>query len=174
MTLCHRMNCSLPGSSVHEILQARILEWVVISSSRESSSPRDRMRVSCIGRWILYHWVTRETLLSSLDLWGSIREEIVFPELKSDWGFSVMTHKTLTHRDSVDSSFPCAEWEAGTKSLSSKPGRPPGFWYPSLTSGYWFIPLAACVPAPSSLVSGLVWVQAALSRLLPDCWVALP
>ena len=45
--LCDPMDCSLPGSSVHGILQARILEWVVISSSRASSRPRDQTRVSC-------------------------------------------------------------------------------------------------------------------------------
>ena len=48
------MDCSLPFSSVHGILQARILDWVVISSSRGSSQPRAQTRVSCIGRQILY------------------------------------------------------------------------------------------------------------------------
>ena len=43
--LCNPMDCSPPGSSVHGILQARILEWVVIS--REPSQPRDRTRISC-------------------------------------------------------------------------------------------------------------------------------
>ena len=43
------MDCSPPGSSVHGILQARILEWVAISFSRGSSQPRDRSRVSCIA-----------------------------------------------------------------------------------------------------------------------------
>ena len=52
----------LPGSSVHGILQARILERVAISSWRESSWPRDWICVSCTGRWILYHWVTWEAL----------------------------------------------------------------------------------------------------------------
>ena len=52
--------CSLPVSSVHGISQARILEWVVISFSRGSSRPRNLMRISCIGRQILYHWTTRE------------------------------------------------------------------------------------------------------------------
>ena len=62
-TLCDPMDCSLSGSSVHGILQARILEWVVISSSRGSSEPRDRTQVSCIagGRFIV--WATREALL---------------------------------------------------------------------------------------------------------------
>jgi len=49
------MDCSLPDYSVHEISQARILEWVVIFSSGGSSQPRDRTHISCIGRQILYH-----------------------------------------------------------------------------------------------------------------------
>ena len=48
-TLCDPVDCSLPGSSVREILQARIVEWVAISSSRGSSWPRDQTHVSCIG-----------------------------------------------------------------------------------------------------------------------------
>ena len=49
VTTCHPMDCSLPGSSLHGILQARILEWVAISSSKGSSWPRDWTPVSCIG-----------------------------------------------------------------------------------------------------------------------------
>ena len=48
-TLSDPMNCSSPGSSVHGILQARILEWVAIPFSRGSSQPRDQTRVSCIA-----------------------------------------------------------------------------------------------------------------------------
>ena len=55
LPLCDPMDCSLPGSSICGILQARILEWVAISSSRESSLPRDRTHVSCTSRLILYH-----------------------------------------------------------------------------------------------------------------------
>ena len=58
-TFCDPMDSSPPGSSVHEILQARILEWVAMSSSRGSSLPGDWIcisYVSCIGRWVLYHW----------------------------------------------------------------------------------------------------------------------
>ena len=54
--LCDPMNCSTADSSVHGILQARILEWVAISSSRGSSQPRDGTCISCIlciGRQIL-------------------------------------------------------------------------------------------------------------------------
>ena len=57
------MDCSLPRSSVHGIFQARILEWVAISSSRGPSRLRDQTQVSCtswIARWILYPWATWE------------------------------------------------------------------------------------------------------------------
>ena len=56
------MGCSPLGCSVHGIFQARILEQVAISFSRGSSRPWDRTCISCIGRWILCHWATRETI----------------------------------------------------------------------------------------------------------------
>ena len=52
---CDPMDCSPPGSFVHGISQARILEWAAISFSRGSSGLRDRIHVSCISRQILYH-----------------------------------------------------------------------------------------------------------------------
>ena len=58
LTLCDPMGCSPPGSSVCGGLQARILEWVAMPFSRESSLPRDRTHISytsCIGRRVLYH-----------------------------------------------------------------------------------------------------------------------
>ena len=51
---------NLPGSSVHRILKARILEWVSISFSRESSWPRNRTQVSCIAGRFFTDWVTWE------------------------------------------------------------------------------------------------------------------
>ena len=56
--LCYPMDHSPPGSSVHGILQARILECVAMPSSRGSSPPRDWTHIShisCIGRWVLHH-----------------------------------------------------------------------------------------------------------------------
>ena len=50
------MNCSLPGSSIHGILQARILEWIAISFSRGSSQPRDWTWVSCISGKLFTTW----------------------------------------------------------------------------------------------------------------------
>ena len=58
LALCKPMDCSPPGSSVHRILQAIILEWVAMPSSKGSSPPRDQTTVSyisCIGRDFLYH-----------------------------------------------------------------------------------------------------------------------
>ena len=55
--LCNPMDCSLPGSSIHWILQAGILECIAISFSRGSFWPRDQTRVSCVScicRWVLY------------------------------------------------------------------------------------------------------------------------
>ena len=61
--LCDPMHCHPTRSSVHEISQARILEWVAISFSRGSSQPRDQTIVSCIGSWVLYYWATWEASL---------------------------------------------------------------------------------------------------------------
>ena len=63
LTLSDPVDCSPPGFSVRGILQARMLEWVAMPSSREYSRPRDRTHISCVswsGRWVLYHWATRE------------------------------------------------------------------------------------------------------------------
>ena len=60
LTLCDPMDCSPPGSSVHEFFQARILEWVAISFSRGSSQTRDRTWVSCTAGRFFTHWATRE------------------------------------------------------------------------------------------------------------------
>ena len=76
-TLCNPVDCSLPGSSVHGIFQAKLLGWVAISYSRGSSHPQGQTRiswVSCIGRQTLYHWATWEAHLSpttNLCLWAA-------------------------------------------------------------------------------------------------------
>ena len=73
MSLCNPLDCSLPGSSVHGIIQTRILEWVAISSSRGSSPPRDWTRVSCVScclsgkfftRWAI--WETQADISAGL------------------------------------------------------------------------------------------------------------
>ena len=59
-TLCDLMDCSLPGSSVHGVFQARVLEWFAISLSRGSSHPRDWTQVSHIVSRHFTVWATRE------------------------------------------------------------------------------------------------------------------
>ena len=61
-TLCNSMDYSLPGSSLHGILQARVLEWVAIAFSRGSSRPRDRTWVSHIPGRCFNLWATRKPI----------------------------------------------------------------------------------------------------------------
>ena len=59
-TLCHLMDYSPPGSSVHGIIQASILEWVAMPSSKGSSQPKDPTQVSHIAGEFFTVWATRE------------------------------------------------------------------------------------------------------------------
>ena len=80
LTLCYHMDCSLPGSSVHRILQIRILEWVAMPSSRASFQPRDQTPVSCIagrffrvtclglGNTFFFNLQTKATIITTLQL----------------------------------------------------------------------------------------------------------
>ena len=67
-TLCDPIDCSLPGSSVHGIFQAIVLEWIAISFSRGSSQPRAWTRVSCMVDRPFTIWATREVRCFSLPL----------------------------------------------------------------------------------------------------------
>ena len=82
-TLCNPMDCNLPGSTVHGILQARILEWLAISFSRRSLRPRDCTRVSrVVGRRFTI-WATREERKEELkSLLMKMKEEIEKAGLK--------------------------------------------------------------------------------------------
>ena len=63
LTLWAPMACNPSGSSVHGILQARILKWIALPSSRRSSQSRDWTHISSTGRWILCNWATWEAWL---------------------------------------------------------------------------------------------------------------
>ena len=84
---------TLPSFSVHGIFQARVLEWVTLFSSRESSQPRGWTLISCIGRQILYHWATWEALYIYIYRERESRE-------------SEVTQSCLTLCDPVDCSLP--------------------------------------------------------------------
>ena len=79
LTLCGPIDCSLQGSSAHEILEARILEWVAIFFSRGSSWPRDWTLVSCITGRSFTIWATREAVSTSYwwDFPAVLKEYIV-------------------------------------------------------------------------------------------------
>ena len=71
LSLCDPIDCTWPGYSVHGIFQARILEWVAISFSRESSPLREWTCIffgSCPGRQILYRWCYLGSLFILIDL----------------------------------------------------------------------------------------------------------
>ena len=71
LTLCNPMDYSLPGSSVHGISQARILEWVAIPFSRGSPQPRDWTWVSCIAGWFFTIWASHgQRSLVGYSPWG--------------------------------------------------------------------------------------------------------
>ena len=130
------MNCSLPGSSVCGIFQARILEWVVLFS-KGSSWPRDWTHISCIGRQILYHLATWEpqNMLTILKC-GKWEHNLIFKVGK-------VFEETLHHKGSLSGKweyyrcsklldFPCGltgeESTCNVGDLGSIPGlgRPPG------------------------------------------------
>ena len=77
LTLWDPLDCSLPGSSVHGIFQARILEWVAISSSRGSSWTRDQTCVSCNADRFFTHWDIRYLLkFWNVTYWQKKRKKV--------------------------------------------------------------------------------------------------
>jgi len=66
------MDCSLSGSSVHGILQVRILEWVAVPFSRGSSQPRDQTQVSCIAGGFFYCWSYQRSPEVAVNILGSV------------------------------------------------------------------------------------------------------
>ena len=92
LTLCDPMDCGPPGSSVHGILQARILEWVAISFSRGSSQLRDQIpaqgsnpQVSCITGRLFTIWATRETFIIKVRYWPINFFVVALSNLISGW-----------------------------------------------------------------------------------------
>ena len=85
LTLCDPMDSSLPGSSVHGILQVKILEWVAISSSRASSQPRDWTEVSHIADRFFIIWASRGAQCSSHFPLTQILEKVKVKSLSCVW-----------------------------------------------------------------------------------------
>ena len=126
--LCNSMDCSLPGSSVHGILEAKILEWVVIPFSRRSSWPRDRTLVSHIAdRLLLSEPPGKPSLTLGYVL---IRSDQISRSVVSD---TLRLHESQHARPPCPSPTPGVHWDA----------RPLRQWcHPAISSSV--IPFSSC------------------------------
>ena len=123
LILCNPMNYSLPGSSIHEIFQARVLEWVAISFLEDPPDPglKPGCLVSCIGRWVLYRCTTWNSV--SITMIKMLRHLIEQVD-KHAW-----TDANFSREICLEDSSP-----KGALKLSSKPGASKSFqawWDPT-------------------------------------------
>ena len=140
-TLCNPMDCRPPGSSVHGLLQPRVLEWVDISSSKGSSRPWDRTSVSCIsctaGRFfttepqgkprIPCNWFQKvQHINTETHFWHKGYESIFFSPLLSSFFFLKKKDNTMWFQNAS----PCLEtnlphhsaWSPNFLGWGSRPG----------------------------------------------------
>ena len=137
------MDCSLPGSSVHGILQARILEWVAISFSRQSSRLRDQTRVS------YFSWTVTVRSLYLKILFHSF--VVVFQSLNDFWFFAApwtaarhaLSWRTLSPRVCSNSCL-LSQWCHSTISSFAAP----------IASGLQSSPVLGSFPASWCFASG--------------------
>ena len=122
-TLCDPVDCSPPGSSVHGILQARVLEWVAISFSRGSSRPRDRTQVSRTAGRRFNLWATREAhrylsnfLYADLDFLSEINILKTFFFLH---GLLPFQNQNILQLLKAHRNIPCVSWQEIVIILSS-------------------------------------------------------
>ena len=113
-TLYHPMDCCLPGSSIHGILQARILEWLALPYSKDSSWPRDQTCISCAAGGFLTHWAIISKNISLLrGGWES--EKVGAPEDSTFLPESICAWIWLcTHSRAVIEWLPCTRQCART------------------------------------------------------------
>ena len=98
------MDCSPPDSSIHGIFQARVLEWVAISFSKESSQPRDWTRVSCIAGRHFTTWVTREYQSLSVFIYGVAQSRTRLRDwTELNWSFTYVLQYTDVNFDISES-----------------------------------------------------------------------
>ena len=169
-TLCDPMDCSLPGSSVHGIFQAIVLEWVAISFSKGSSQPRDRTRVSCIVDRRFTIWATEDTctLMSTSELftiartWKKPRWPLADEWIRKLWYIYTMEYSVQFSCSVVSDSLrphelqhtrpPCPSPTPGVHSNS----RPSSRWcHPAISSSV--VPFSSCLqslPASESFPMG--------------------
>ena len=125
---CDPMDCSPSGSSVHGISQARILEWVAISSSRGSSWARDQTQVSCVAGGFFTVWATREAP------WQLRSHIITRTRLCLYW--SIFLHPLGSHPRLQNPSSPGLQFRFITQGLLVRPWtRSLGLWSLHLRNG---------------------------------------
>ena len=106
-TLCNPVDCSLPGSSIHGILQARILEWVAISFSMGSSWPRDWTQVSCIAGRSFTLWATREACVCTYGLFIFLSTYLsIYRSICKWWLWEINSHPEFLDQGLLDLSSP--------------------------------------------------------------------
>ena len=110
------MDCSPPGSSVHGILQARILEWVAIQFSRGSSQLRDWTQVSSIAGRFFTIWATRETLYTGVGCHALLQG--IFPTQRLNPGLSHALHVDSLPSESCCMHAKSLQWYSNTPGSS--------------------------------------------------------
>ena len=118
---CDPLDCGLPGSSVRGIFQAKILEWVAISSSRWSSWLRDQTSFSCVfctAGGFFTHWAMGEVLLTSYSLMAESEELKSFlmkvKEEREKAGLKLNLQKTK-----IMASGPIASWQIDGETVAN-------------------------------------------------------
>ena len=133
------MDCSLPGSYVHGLFQARTLEWVAISFSRGSSRPRDQTPVTCITNGLLHcrqilYWLSHQESLKRIK-WIHTHNP-VHPSMLSHFSH-VQLFETLwnvAHQAPLSMGFPRQEYWSGLTCPPLEDLPDPGIKPVSLTS----------------------------------------
>ena len=154
------MDCSPPGSSVHGIRQARILEWVATPFSRESFRLRNQILiscVSCIGRWVLYHQhqlgyplgsLICVFLLSALYLWVSLVAQLVknLSAMQETWVQSLVWEDSLENEMATHSSILAwrIPWTEAPGGLQSRGSQRVGHNWATKHSTQYLWPTSSC------------------------------
>ena len=90
------MDCNPPGSSVHGIFQARVLEWIAISFSRGSFCPRDQTHISCVaGRFFTAEPLRKPTV----DYYSAIKKNEIMPFAVTWVGLEILILSEVSHTD---------------------------------------------------------------------------
>ena len=115
------MDCSPPGSSVHSILWARLLEWVAIPFSKGSFRPRDRTQVSCIAGRFLTTWATREApVLERTRTFKTLPEAVrLHPQFIQGQRYHALGHTRQTYQK-VQPPFTLGRLRTGGDDASSR------------------------------------------------------